>query len=81
MRIRALFPRPKRLRRKRDPDGPIVHAQKPDVDNVAKAVMDAMGEFWADDAQVHALAAEKYFVEKTGTPRVEVWIYDLGGQE
>jgi len=35
------------------------HAQKPDADNVAKAVLDALSGHWDDDCQVYELSVEK----------------------
>lgn len=39
------------------------HTQKPDVDNLSKAVMDALCE---DDSYIYALYARKYWAEKGG---------------
>ena len=36
-----------------------LHTQKPDADNVAKAVLDALAAFWNDDAQVAVLRIRK----------------------
>lgn len=50
-----LLPRPDRLMRVKDPEGPVLCPCKPDVDNLAKAVLDAMtdtGRWWRDDGQV-----------------------------
>ena len=33
--------------------------QKPDADNIAKAVLDALSAFWQDDAQVAVLRVRK----------------------
>lgn len=58
VRLAFFMPRPKRLQR-----SPVSawHGQKPDVDNLAKAVLDAMAEtgWWLDDAQVAELVARK----------------------
>jgi Holliday junction resolvase RusA-like endonuclease len=35
------------------------HTQKPDLDNLAKAIMDAMSGCWHDDCQVHRVTVEK----------------------
>jgi len=45
------FPRPGRLMRKRDPDGPVMHLSKPDFDNASKAVVDCLTQIgmWRDD--------------------------------
>lgn len=40
--MEAFFERPQRLSRKSDPDGPIRMNVRPDADNLAKAVMDAL---------------------------------------
>lgn len=50
--------------------------KKPDVDNVLKAVCDAMnGVVYEDDAQVVEVRMSKYFVEGEGY--VLVWVHQL----
>lgn len=46
------------------PSAPEHHAQKPDVDNLAKAVLDVLTDLrvWEDDAQVHSLAITRSWV-------------------
>lgn len=39
------------------------HQQKPDIDNLAKAVMDALCE---EDSYIYALHAEKYWADEPG---------------
>jgi Holliday junction resolvase RusA-like endonuclease len=70
----AVKSRPKRLMRKKDQDGLIVRPAKPDCDNVAKAVMDALetSGVLLNDIQVVELHAFSYYAEKGGAPRVEV---------
>jgi Holliday junction resolvase RusA-like endonuclease len=60
------FPRPARLLRKKDPDGLIPHTAKPDSDNAAKAVLDALTTIgmWRDDALVSSLIAEKHYAAR-----------------
>ena len=43
------------------PSAPVFHAQKPDVDNLAKAVLDALTTIgaWKDDAQVCRLLVSR----------------------
>lgn len=50
-------------------DAPRWHFQKPDCDNLAKAVMDALtqlGGFWQDDSQVGMLFVTKHYGKNTG---------------
>ena len=68
----AVMPRPKRLMRKSDPDGLVWCPSKPACANIVKAVCDGMRSVWRDDAQLSRLGVEKFYAEKTGTPRVEV---------
>lgn len=61
-----LMPRPKRLRERW-----AWHTSKPDSDNLAKAVLDALSqaELWSDDAQVAKLTVKKRYAlpdEATG---------------
>lgn len=70
------FPRPKRLMRAKDPEGPIPHDGKPDRDNLDKAVLDALTQlgFWRDDAQACDGRIRKFFTSKQGTPHAKVVI-------
>lgn len=50
---------------------------KPDADNYAKGILDAMkGIIWQDDGQVTDLIARKYY---SANPRAEIVIRPLGG--
>jgi Holliday junction resolvase RusA-like endonuclease len=50
------------------------HTSKPDLDNLAKAVLDGVGNlFWKDDAQVSAVTARKAYT--TGPERTEAKIW------
>lgn len=57
------FHRPKRLCTRRWSDWPIWHRSKPDVDNLAKLVLDAMTRtgWWVDDACVSELCVRKHY--------------------
>ena len=77
--VRFYLPRPKRLMRRGDPDGPVPHTAKPDVDNLWKSTADALrGLAWRDDAQVCETVASKWYCEKDGVPRVELEISEVG---
>lgn len=72
------LPRPKRLMRRKDPDGPVPHTAKPDVDNLWKSTADALsGLAWRDDSQVCRTRASKWYAEKDGVPRVEILITEI----
>lgn len=52
---------------------------KPDADNYAKGILDALkGIIWEDDGQVVDLIARKYY---SAEPRAEVFIRQLTGQQ
>lgn len=73
--ITAMMQRPKRLCRKSDPDGAIPALCKPDVDNIAKAVCDALiGVAYADDAAVVSACVAKFYHAKNGTPETRIVI-------
>ncbi len=56
-------------------DGSIRPTTKPDLDNIAKAILDALnGRAFDDDKQVVKLTMEKYYSD---TPRVEVEISEV----
>lgn len=62
------------------PDAPLWHTGKPDADNLAKAVLDALtqlGAFWRDDSQVARLAVRKGY---SSTPGCTVAISSLDNQ-
>lgn len=72
LRIEFLFRRPKahfRANGAVKAGSPNLHTGKPDADNLAKAVMDALtqlGGFWQDDAQVAQLVVGKSYGERPG---------------
>ena len=71
-----IFQRPKRLMRRKDPDGLLLMTSKPDGDNVLKAVLDGLnGVAYQDDAQVTDSSFRKRYSEKDRGPRVVVNIY------
>jgi Holliday junction resolvase RusA-like endonuclease len=56
-------------------DGEIYPQVKPDLDNVMKAVLDALnGVVYADDSQVINLVATKRY---STDPRVEVYVHEV----
>lgn len=78
--IDFLLPRPKRLMRKRDPDGELPATGKPDRDNLDKAVLDALKTdgWFLDDAQVWAGEPRKWYHAKTGHPGAIVAVMTYG---
>jgi Holliday junction resolvase RusA-like endonuclease len=72
------FPRPKRLLRKNSPPH-VRHIGKPDIDNLAKAVMDALYQdgWFVDDSIVFAVNATKCYVSLSSSmpqSRPGAWI-------
>jgi len=74
--ILAVMPRPQRLRRKRDPQGMVYAVRKPDIDNVRKAVQDAVRKHWRDDTVVVFGRTIRVYAEKHGAPRLVVRIHE-----
>ena len=74
-----LFPRPKRLLTRTAPQGRIAHTGKPDADNLAKAVMDALTTLgvWRDDAQVADTTIHKRYAALNELPGAEITITPL----
>lgn len=68
--------RPKRLMRKRDEDGEILSVSKPDLDNLAKAVWDALTQdgWMRDDAQIVRSEMVKKYHAKDGAPGATVTV-------
>ena len=56
------------------------NAKRSDVDNYAKAALDALSAFWVDDCQVVDLHAQKVVAAWGESPGFEVWI-DAAGLE
>ena len=83
MRIVFWMPRPKRLMRAKDPEGPILHLAKPDTENLEKPILDALkNEGWfRDDSQVCVKKSVKYYHAKTGAPGAEIYILELDDTE
>lgn len=74
--IKFLLPRPKRLYRKADSHGELPCNVKPDIDNLAKAVLDALTDdgWWWDDAQIDELHCQKWYHAKAGRPGAVVTV-------
>lgn len=64
--------RPQRLMRKKDPDQREPAMGRPDLDNLEKAVMDAMKSWWSDDSIVTRKLSSKWYASKNESPHVEV---------
>lgn len=78
-----VMPRPQKLLRKTDPEGRIPHAQKPDRDNLDKAILDALkGLSWVDDSQISSGLIEKWWAAKNEGPHaivvIRVWNQETG---
>lgn len=58
--------------------GELLPTKKPDADNIAKIICDALnGVAYDDDAQVVSMSIDKSYT--SGKERVEVWIRSMGG--
>lgn len=78
--IVAVMPRPKAKVWKRKPMTSEFHAGRPDVDNLAKGVLDALnGHAWADDAQVAVLTCRKRLAAGNEPAGVHITISELHG--
>jgi Holliday junction resolvase RusA-like endonuclease len=70
VRLDCVFRRPKSHSTKKGlrPEAPEFHQARPDVDNVCKAVLDALSivQAWIDDAQVCQLLATKRYGDQPG---------------
>ncbi len=78
--FRAIYPAPKSCSKKERADmlrGAVCHTVKPDLDNLAKQIKDAMTrlQFWHDDRQVVRLICEKRYGEY---PAWEVSVRRIG---
>jgi len=74
-----VLPRPKSLTWKKRAMPRLWHTSKPDTDNLAKAVKDALtGLAWKDDSQVCFVEARKLYAAGDESPGVLVEIETLG---
>lgn len=76
---RFLMPRPKRMLRMKAPSGEVPHTNKPDADNLVKAVMDTCSQVrvWNDDTQVVDLFVQKRYASKDGRPGMHLIIQSI----
>ena len=74
-KITAYFPIPKNVSKKKHlemSEGEVGHTKKPDCDNIAKIILDALNHIaFKDDSQICKLIVEKLYSDE---PRVEVVI-------
>lgn len=76
--ITAIFPRPQSKTKKRGPNPRLSHTSKPDCDNVAKSVCDALnGVAWKDDSQVVHLVVRKFVAAADENARTIIEITEL----
>ena len=79
LRVNLVFgmPIPKSTSKKRAKymaDGIIKHTKKPDVDNLAKAVLDGLnGVAWEDDSQIERLSVMKEYATE---PYIYVYVHE-----
>lgn len=84
VRIVAVFPRPKYLSKVSKRTGePLAaagrrwHTTKPDKDNVEKAVLDALKDWWSDDCEVCVGATFKQIAAFGEEPHYEVMVSEI----
>jgi Holliday junction resolvase RusA-like endonuclease len=65
--IDAVFERPKSHMRKAGVKADAPKLPRPDVDNIAKAVLDALQDFMGDDSLVGRLVVEKSYGQEART--------------
>lgn len=78
--VMAMFPRPKRLLRKKDPDGLMWKPSKPDSDNIEKSAWDALVKAGVvrDDALVVLNRTWCCYVDRFGGPRTCIRVREVG---
>lgn len=81
MSIIAFFPIPKSASKKKKEQMEnldIMPIKRPDTDNIAKGISDALNEIaYKDDSQIVMLTVAKYYANE---PRVEVHIHEVGNE-
>lgn len=80
LEVDAYFKRPKRLLRKKDPDGRIPHDLKPDFDNLGKPFGDVMQTLGIVDDDKRIAQAEicSWYCERDTRPRASITLYQWG---
>lgn len=78
LEVTCVWPRTKALMGKRSPDGRLPKVSKPDFDNVAKAVCDALNGWWTDDAKVCEAIVRKQYAAKDEQPHAVIVVTLLG---
>lgn len=77
--INAYFSIPKSLSKKKKQqmiDSNILPLKKPDIDNIAKIVLDGLNDVaWVDDKQVVSLTTTKYYTHDD-RPGLEIIVYE-----
>lgn len=77
--VTAYFARPKSMIWKKRPMPTVRHTKKPDLDNVVKAVADALnGLAFVDDSQIAEVEAAKFVCGGDEQPRTEIQVMILG---
>ena len=68
--VELYLPRPNRLCTRKHPAFELLCAAKPDIDNAAKAILDALTAVgvWVDDAQVSRLIVQKWYAATNSVP-------------
>ncbi len=75
--ITFVVARPKSMRRKNTPMPRVWHTVKPDIDNLAKAVFDALkGILWVDDSQIAKATLSKVYAAGDEQPHVIIEVRD-----
>lgn len=74
VRVDLFLPRPKSRSRKCDPDGPVPCVSKPDLDNLAKAVIDCLTQlgWWRDDSVITSMRLCKVWHGKGDRPGAHI---------
>lgn len=72
--VLAVLARPAKLPKRWSPVGLCWAPVRPDADNIRKAVLDALSEWWKDDGQVVAGDTLKVYAERGRPPRITVRI-------
>lgn len=85
MAVEMVFfmPRPKRLNASEHQEHRLPHGCKPDIDNLEKAVLDALTRagVWVDDSLVVDLRARKFYHAKNQGPGVLVTIMTFSDED